>query len=85
MAVDVVRDPFKVGSKYSYPLTGVASPFAMGHILNFKDYTVAWIAVLPVEADAYLGMLDNQHYSNLRQFEAMTTYILKGISTDTMS
>jgi len=33
----------------------------MGHILNFEDYTVAWIAVLPIEAEAALGMLDNQH------------------------
>jgi nucleoside phosphorylase len=33
----------------------------MGHTLKFEHYTVAWIAVLPVEAEAALGMLDNRH------------------------
>ena len=33
----------------------------MGRILKFEDYTVAWIAVLPIEAEAALGMLDNVH------------------------
>ncbi|KAF2463914.1 purine and uridine phosphorylase [Lindgomyces ingoldianus] len=33
----------------------------MGRILYFEDYTVAWIAVLPIEAEAALGMLDNEH------------------------
>ncbi|RDW80343.1 hypothetical protein BP5796_05041 [Coleophoma crateriformis] len=33
----------------------------MGPTLNFEDYTVAWIAVLPIEAKAALGMLDSQH------------------------
>jgi nucleoside phosphorylase len=33
----------------------------MGSTLNFEDYTVAWIAVLPVEAQAALGMLDSKH------------------------
>jgi nucleoside phosphorylase len=33
----------------------------MDRILNFEDYTVAWIAVLPIEAEAALGMLDNKH------------------------
>jgi len=39
----------------------IAGIFAMGHILDFEDYTVAWVAVLPVEAEAALGMLDNLH------------------------
>lgn len=38
-----------------------SKPVAMSHILNFEEYTVAWIAVLPIEADAALAMLDNQH------------------------
>jgi hypothetical protein len=29
--------------------------------LNHDDYTIAWIAVLPIEAEAPLGMLDKQH------------------------
>jgi len=29
--------------------------------LNHDDYTVAWIAVLPIEAKAALGMLDKKH------------------------
>lgn len=33
----------------------------MGRILKFEDYTVAWIAVLLIEAEAALGMLDNVH------------------------
>jgi len=33
----------------------------MSTILNVEDYTVAWIAVLPIEAEAALGILDNEH------------------------
>jgi nucleoside phosphorylase len=33
----------------------------MGVNLKFEDYTVAWIAVLPIEAEAALGMLDKRH------------------------
>ena len=33
----------------------------MSTTLKFEDYTVAWIAVLPIEAEAALGMLDKQH------------------------
>jgi nucleoside phosphorylase len=33
----------------------------MSPTLNFEDYTVGWIAVLPIEAEAALGMLDNEH------------------------
>ncbi|KAJ9659610.1 hypothetical protein H2198_003023 [Neophaeococcomyces mojaviensis] len=29
--------------------------------LNHDDYTIAWIAVLPIEAEAALGMLDRKH------------------------
>ena len=29
--------------------------------LNHDDYTIAWIAVLPIEAEAALGMLDKHH------------------------
>lgn len=29
--------------------------------LNHDDYTIAWIAVLPIEAEAALGMLDKEH------------------------
>jgi nucleoside phosphorylase len=32
--------------------------------LNHDDYTIAWIAVLPIEAEAALGMLDNQHHGH---------------------
>jgi nucleoside phosphorylase len=30
-------------------------------VLNFEDYTVAWIAVLPIEAEAALAALDVRH------------------------
>lgn len=40
----------------------------MGYNLNFEDYTVAWIAVLPIEAQAALGMLDFKHEGH---FESM--------------
>ncbi|KAI9863663.1 MAG: hypothetical protein M1813_003686 [Trichoglossum hirsutum] len=40
----------------------------MDRILNFEDYTIAWIAVLPIEAEAALGMLDNRHNG---QFETV--------------
>lgn len=40
----------------------------MSCILNFEDYTVAWIAVLPIEAQAALGILDKQHSG---QFESV--------------
>jgi nucleoside phosphorylase len=33
----------------------------MSPALNFEDYTIGWIAVLPIEAEAALGMLDNEH------------------------
>lgn len=33
----------------------------MSKVLNFDEYTVAWVAVLPIEAEAALGMLDKQH------------------------
>jgi nucleoside phosphorylase len=29
--------------------------------LSHDDYTIAWIAVLPIEVEAALGMLDKQH------------------------
>jgi hypothetical protein len=29
--------------------------------LNHDDYTIAWLAVLPIEAEAALGMLDSLH------------------------
>jgi hypothetical protein len=59
----------------------------MGHILNFEEYTVAWIAVLPIKAEAALPMLDSQHDG---QFETVRgddyiPYILDGISTGTTS
>jgi nucleoside phosphorylase len=40
----------------------------MGRILNHDDYTIAWLAVLPIEAEAALGMLDKQHNG---QFESV--------------
>lgn len=40
----------------------------MNSVLNFEDYTVAWIAVLPVEANAALAILDKQHRG---QFESV--------------
>jgi nucleoside phosphorylase len=36
--------------------------------LNHEDYTIAWLAVLPIEAEAALGMLDKQHDG---QFESV--------------
>lgn len=33
----------------------------MSKILNYEDYSIAWLAVLPIEAEAALGMLDKQH------------------------
>jgi nucleoside phosphorylase len=36
----------------------------MRRSLKFEDYTVAWLAVLPIEAEAALGILDNQHDGN---------------------
>lgn len=36
-------------------------PPVMPAHLNHDDYTVAWIAVLPIEAEAAVGMLDKQH------------------------
>lgn len=35
----------------------------MEYNLNYDDYTVVWIAVLPIEAEAALGMLDKRHNS----------------------
>jgi nucleoside phosphorylase len=40
----------------------------MGDHLNHDDYAVAWIAVLPIEAEAALGMLDKRHHC---QFESV--------------
>jgi nucleoside phosphorylase len=40
----------------------------MGRILNYDDYTIAWLAVLPIEAEAALGMLDKKHDG---QFESV--------------
>jgi nucleoside phosphorylase len=37
------------------------------HLIH-DDYTIAWIAVLPIEAEAALGMLDKQHQG---QFESV--------------
>ncbi|KAH8649473.1 nucleoside phosphorylase domain-containing protein [Tricladium varicosporioides] len=33
----------------------------MGRALSYDDYTIAWIAVLPIEAEAALGVLDKEH------------------------
>ncbi|KAF2225190.1 hypothetical protein BDZ85DRAFT_89769 [Elsinoe ampelina] len=33
----------------------------MATLLRYEDYTIAWIAVLPVEAEAAVGMLDRRH------------------------
>src|SRR5271170_6393713 len=33
----------------------------MSPTLSYEDYTILWIAVLPIEAEAALGMLDNEH------------------------
>ncbi|KAH6669264.1 nucleoside phosphorylase domain-containing protein [Halenospora varia] len=33
----------------------------MGRTLSYDDYTIAWIAVLPIEAEAALGVLDKEH------------------------
>jgi nucleoside phosphorylase len=33
----------------------------MGRNLDYEDYSIAWLAVLPIEAEAALGMLDKQH------------------------
>jgi hypothetical protein len=33
----------------------------MSKILDFDEYTIAWVAVLPIEAEAALGMLDKRH------------------------
>ena len=33
----------------------------MNATLKFEDYTVAWVAILLVEEEAALGMLDKQH------------------------
>ncbi|OAP63941.1 hypothetical protein AYL99_03168 [Fonsecaea erecta] len=41
----------------------------MGHRLDYNHYTVAWIAVLPVEAEAALGVLDKIHEGH---FESLT-------------
>src|SRR5271156_4473747 len=40
----------------------------MADYLIHDDYTIAWIAVLPIEAEAALGMLDKQHQG---QFESV--------------
>jgi hypothetical protein len=40
----------------------------MGNHLNHDDYAVAWIAVLPIEAEAALGILEKQHH---RPFESV--------------
>ncbi|KAF4554235.1 Hypothetical protein D9617_5g071120 [Elsinoe fawcettii] len=40
---------------------GHAGCACMANGLRFEDYTVAWIAVLPIEAEAALGVLDVQH------------------------
>lgn len=40
----------------------------MGHILNYDDYTIAWLAVLPIEAEAALSILDKRHEG---QFESV--------------
>src|ERR1700742_3465344 len=33
----------------------------MGVRLDYNDYTIAWLAVLPIEAEAALGVLDKRH------------------------
>jgi hypothetical protein len=33
----------------------------MSRNLDYEDYFIAWLAVLPIEAEAALGMLDKQH------------------------
>lgn len=33
----------------------------MGRTLSYDDYTIAWIAALPIEAEAALGVLDKEH------------------------
>ncbi|KIX93064.1 uncharacterized protein Z520_11121, partial [Fonsecaea multimorphosa CBS 102226] len=49
----------------------------MGKRLDYNNYTVAWIAVLPIEAEAALGMLDKKHEGH---FESVTSddYIYLG-------
>jgi hypothetical protein len=38
----------------------------MGDHLNHDDYAVTWIAVLPIKAEAALGMLDKQHHCQFK-------------------
>jgi len=33
----------------------------MSKVLDFDEYTITWVAVLPIEAEAALGMLDKKH------------------------
>jgi hypothetical protein len=33
----------------------------MSNCLDYNDYSIAWIAVLPIEAEAALGVLDKKH------------------------
>ena len=42
----------------------------MGSRLNYHDYTVAWIAVLPIEAEAALGVLDKRHEGHFESFHS---------------
>ena len=41
---------------------------ATGPRLNYDGYSIAWIAVLPIEAEAALGVLDKKHEG---QFESV--------------
>jgi nucleoside phosphorylase len=59
-----------IGSSHLYSSTSSLPPLraapylhppVMAAYLNHDDYTIAWIAVLPIEAEAALGMLDKQH------------------------
>jgi nucleoside phosphorylase len=50
----------------------------MGSTLNFASYTVAWIAVLEIEAEAALGMLDNLHDGQFETVRGSDDYIYIG-------
>ncbi len=39
----------------------------MAEYLIHDDYTIAWIAILPIEAEAALGILDKQHQASSSQ------------------
>lgn len=40
----------------------------IGPTLSYDDYTIAWIAVLPIEAEAALGVLDKEHKGHFETF-----------------